>query len=265
MSLPMLCNLGLSGVAFVGADIGGFAGNATPELFARWMQVGMLYPLMRGHSMIGTKRHEPWEFGQEVEDICRKYIELRYQLLAYFYSLFWQAASSGEPVLRPLIYHYPNDVKTYEIYDQVLIGSDLMAAPIYRPGVENRLVYLPSGTWYDWWNKTLYQGSQNILVDAPLEKMPLFIRAGAIIPLVPIMQYVEELPVSEMRFLVAPGKGEFTLYEDDGNTFAYRDGASCTTQYKVDLEESKVIVEVEQRKGKLIPSERTVIVEVIGK
>ncbi|MDY6900617.1 MAG: glycoside hydrolase family 31 protein, partial [Cyanobacteriota bacterium] len=252
-------------VAFVGADIGGFAGDASPELFARWMQVGMLYPLMRGHSMIGTKRHEPWEFGQEVEDICRKYIELRYQLLAYFYTLFWQAASKGEPILRPLIYHYPNDEKTYEIYDQVLIGDAIMAAPIYRPGVENRMVYLPEGNWYDWWTRKKYQGSQHILIDAPLEKMPLFIKEGAIIPLVSVMQYAEELPVNEMRLLVAPGTGEFTLYEDDGNTFAYRDGASCTTEYKVDLQGNQVVVEIEERKGKLTPSQRKVIVEVIGK
>ena len=265
MSLPMLCNLGLSGVAFVGADISGFAGDATPELFARWMQVGMLYPLMRGHSMIGTKRHEPWEFGQDVEDICRKYIELRYKLLPYFYSLFWQAADKGDPILRPLVYHYPNDVKTYELYDQVLIGSDLMAAPVYRPGVENRMVYLPEGIWYDWWSRKSYQGSQYILVDAPLETMPLFIRGGAIIPLISVMQYAEELPINEMRLLVAPGKGKFTLYEDDGDTFAYRDGASCTTQYQVDLEESKVIVDIGERKGNWTPVERKVIVEVIGK
>jgi alpha-glucosidase len=265
MSLPMLCNLGLSGVAFVGADIGGFAGDASPELFARWMQVGMLYPLMRAHSMIYTKRHEPWEFGQEVEDICRKYIELRYQLLPYFYTLFWQAATKGEPILRPLLYHYPKDEKTYEIYDQVLIGSSIMAAPIYRPGLENRMVYLPEGTWYDWWSRKSYQGSQHILIDAPVEKMPLFIKEGAIIPLIPVMQYAEELPITEMRLLVAPGKGEFTLYEDDGNTFAYQDGMNSTTKYKVDLEGNKIVVEIEDRKGNWNPVERKIIVEVIGK
>ena len=110
-----------------------------------------------------------------------------------------------------------------------------------------------------------YQGSQHILVDAPLEKMPLFIRDGAIIPLISVMQYVEELPVNEMRLLIAPGTGEFTLYEDDGNTFAYRDGESCTTQYKVDLEGNKVVVEIEERVGKWTPDERKIIVEVIGK
>ncbi len=263
MSLPMLCNLGLSGVAFVGADIGGFAGDATPEMFARWMQVGMLYPMMRAHSMINTKRHEPWEFGAEVEEICRQYIGLRYQLLPYIYTLFWEAATTGAPILRPLFYHYPNDPKTYEIYDQVLLGSSLMAAPVYRPGVENRIVYLPKGNWYDWWTGKLHEGETYILAHAPLEKMPMYIRAGSVIPLAPVMQYVDESPVNELRLLVTPGKGEWTLYEDDGHTFEYRQGAWSTTTYRVYLEDTQVIVDIQARQGQWTPHPRKVTVEVI--
>ncbi len=265
MSLPMLCNLGLSGVAFVGADIGGFAGDATPELFARWMQAGMLYPLMRAHSMINTKRHEPWEFGPQVEAICRQYIELRYRLLPYIYTLFWEAVTTGAPVLRPLLYHYFDDPKTYELYDQVLLGSSLMAAPVYRPGVEKRLVYLPAGTWYDWWTGEAYTGSTYILADAPIEKMPMYIRAGSIIPLGPVMQYVGESPVNQLRLRVTPGTGEWTLYEDDGNSFAYRDGVRSTTTYRVYIEDTQTIVEIQARQGQWTPHPRNVIVEVVGK
>ncbi|PLZ53296.1 TIM-barrel domain-containing protein, partial [Fischerella thermalis] len=265
MSLPMLCNLGLSGVAFVGADIGGFAGDATPELFARWMQAGMLYPFMRAHSMINTKRHEPWEFGPQVEAICRQYIELRYRLLPYIYTLFWEAATTGAPILRPLLYHYPEDPKTYELYDQVLLGSSLMAAPVYRPGVEKRLVYLPAGTWYDWWTGESYQGTTYILADAPIEKMPMYIRAGSIIPLGPVMQYVGESPFNQLRLRVTPGIGEWTLYEDDGHSFAYRDGACSTTTYRVYLEDTQVVVEIQARQGQWTPHPRNVIVEVVGK
>lgn len=265
MSLPMLCNLGLSGVAFVGADIGGFAGDATPELFARWMQAGMLYPFMRAHSMINTKRHEPWEFGPQVEAICRQYIELRYRLLPYIYTLFWEAATTGAPVLRPLVYHYPDDPKTYELYDQVLLGSFLMAAPVYRPGVEKRMVYLPAGTWYDWWTGESYQGATYILADAPIEKMPMYIRAGSIIPLGPVMQYVGESPLNQLRLRVTPGRGEWTLYEDDGHSFAYRDGACSTTTYRVYLEDTQVVVEIQARQGQWTPHPRNVIVEVVGK
>ncbi|MDJ0736349.1 MAG: glycoside hydrolase family 31 protein [Nostocaceae cyanobacterium] len=265
MSLPMLCNLGLSGIAFVGADIGGFAGNATPELFARWMQVGMLYPFMRGHSMSGTKPHEPWEFGTEVEDISRQYLELRYRLLPYLYTLFWQAATTGTPILRPLVYHYSHDPKTYELYDQVLLGSSIMAAPVYRPGVEYRAVYLPEGTWYDWWSGECYEGATHILAHAPLDKMPMYIRAGSIIPLVPVMQYVEEFPVNQLRLLVAPGTGEFTLYEDDSTSFAYRQGVYSTTTYQVYSQGTGVVVDIQARLGQWTLSPRKVIVEVIGR
>ncbi|BAY47427.1 glycoside hydrolase family protein [Scytonema sp. HK-05] len=264
MSLPMLCNMGLSGVAFVGCDIGGFAGNATAELFARWMQVGMLYPLMRGHSAMSTARHEPWVFGERTEKICREYINLRYQLLPYIYTLFWEAATTGAPILRPLLYHFPNDPTTYTLYDQVLLGPSLMAAPIYRAGIEHRAVYLPEGTWYDWWTGESYSGSVHILAHAPLEKMPLYVRAGAIIPMQPVMQYVDEHPLEQLRLRVFPGTGEFTLYEDDGHTFEYQKGAFTTTKYRVSSNGEQTIVEIEAREGEWIPSPRGVIVEVVG-
>ena len=264
MSLPMLCNMGLSGVAFVGCDIGGFAGNATAELFARWMQVGMLYPLMRGHSALTTAQHEPWVFGDRTEKICREYINLRYQLLPYFYTLFWSAATTGAPILRPLLYHFPNDPKTYNLYDQVLLGASLMAAPIYRPGVEHRAVYLPEGTWYDWWTGESYTGAAHILAHAPLERMPLYIRAGAIIPMQPVMQYVDERPLDSLALRIWKGTGEFTLYEDDGHSFEYRHGVWATTKYLVSIDGEKTIVEIGAREGKWTPPQREVIVEVVG-
>lgn len=264
MSLPMLCNMGLSGVEFVGCDIGGFAGNATAELFARWMQVGMLYPLMRGHSAMSTARHEPWVFGDRVEKICQEYINLRYQLLPYIYTLFWEAATTGAPILRPLLYHFSNDPKTYKLYDQVLLGPSLMAAPIYRPGIEHRVVYLPEGTWYDWWTGEQYSGSTHILAYAPLERMPLYVRAGAIIPLQPVMQHVDERPVDELRLRVFPATGQYTLYEDDGHTFEYQQGSYTTTNIRVFSEKEQTIVEIEAREGQWTPPLREVIVELVG-
>jgi len=264
MSLPMLCNMGLSGVAFVGSDIGGFAGNATAELFARWMQMGMLYPLMRGHSAMSTARHEPWMFGDRVERICREYIELRYRLLPYLYTLFWEAATTGAPILRPLLYHFPNDPNTYTLYDQVLLGPSLMAAPIYRPGVEHRAVYLPSGKWYDWWSGELYEGSTHILAHAPLERMPLYVRAGAIIPMAPVMQYVDEHPLDQLILRIWPGTGKWTLYEDDGHTFEYRTGAWATTTYRVWPDGQQTIVELDKRDGEWTPRSRDAIVQLVG-
>ncbi|MBD2744035.1 glycoside hydrolase family 31 protein [Coleofasciculus sp. FACHB-1120] len=264
MSLPMLCNMGLSGVAFVGSDIGGFAGNATAELFARWMQVGMLYPLMRGHSAMSTARHEPWVFGDRVEAICREYINLRYQLLPYIYTLFWEAATTGAPILRPLLYHFSNDPKTYKLYDQVLLGSSLMAAPIYRPGVEYRALYLPEGTWYDWWTGERYEGATHILAHAPLERMPLYVRAGAIIPMQPVMQYTDERPLDELTLRIWPGHGECRLYEDDGHTFEYQTGAFATTTYRVYSQGQQTRVEIAAREGNWTPPNRETIVQLVG-
>ena len=262
MSLPMLCNMGLSGVAFVGCDVGGFAGNATAEMFARWMQQAILYPLMRGHSAMTTARHEPWVFGEQVENICREYINLRYQLLPYIYTLFWQAATTGAPILRPLVYDYPNDSTTYTLSDQVLLGSSIMAAPILRPGIEYRAVYLPEGTWYDWWSGELYQGPTHILAHAPLERMPLYVRGGGIIPMGPIVQSVNQR--GDLTLRIWPGTGEFTLYEDDGNSFEYRTGAWATTTYRVRPEAPQFIVEIEARSGQFSPHAREVIVELVG-
>lgn len=264
MSLPMLCNLGLSGVAFVGADIGGFAGNATAELFARWMQVGMLYPLMRAHSIINSMQHEPWVFGEQVEQICRQYIELRYQLLPYLYTLFWQAATTGAPILRPLLYEFPHDPQVSQLYDQVMLGSSLMAAPIVRPGVNHRAVYLPEGTWFDWWTGEKLQGATHILAEAPLERMPLYVKAGAVIPLAPVQQYVKEVSLNQLRIKVWSGTGEWTLYEDDGESFDYRNGAWATTTYRVWIENNQTIVEIDPRIGQWQPDERVITVELVG-
>jgi alpha-glucosidase len=263
MSLPMLCNMGLSGVPFVGCDIGGFAGNATAELFARWMQVGMLYPLMRAHSALSTDRHEPWTFGDRVEHICREYIELRYQLLPYLYTLFWEAATTGAPILRPLLYHYPQDPQTYALHDQVLLGESLMAAPVYRPGVNYRAVYLPEGTWYDWWTHEQYQGGSHILAYAPLERMPLYVKAGAIIPMQPVMQYVDEHPVEQLTLKVAPGDGQWTLYEDDGQSFDYQAGTWLTTTFQVSQTGPDVSVEIVAQAGTWTPPKRAIAVELL--
>ncbi|HEY9858749.1 MAG TPA: DUF5110 domain-containing protein, partial [Candidatus Obscuribacterales bacterium] len=166
--------------------------------------------------------------------------------------------------LRPLLYQYPNDLKTYSLYDQVLLGPSLMAAPVYRPGVEHRAVYLPAGTWYDWWSGEKFEGPIHILADAPLERMPLYVAAGSIIPMAPVMQYVNERSLDKLRLRIWPGTGEWTYYEDDGHTFEYRDGASATTHYRVFPAGQQTVVEVAARQGNWTPSDREVIVELVG-
>ena len=235
MSLPSLCNLGLSGVAFCGADIGGFWRNATPELFARWVQIGALAPFSRAHTAKGTAPHEPWAFGPTVEAIARRYIELRYRLLPHLYTLFQEAATTGAPVWRPLIYAYPTDANVAMLHDEVLLGSDLLLAPVYRPGVTERRVYLPAGIWRDYWTGERFHGPQHLLANAPLDVLPIYVREGGIIPSGPTLRYSDERPLDHLTLDIYTGdetpEASGALYEDDGHTMAYQQGAHRTTRY----------------------------------
>ncbi len=262
MSMPQLMNMGLSGVPFVGTDIGGFYGNATGELFARWMQLGALTPFARGHSCSDTERHEPWVFGPQIEAICREYLQLRYRLLPYLYTLFWRSSQRGVPVLRPLLYHFPDDLNTYQIHDQVLLGPWLMAAPIYQPGRTHRQVYLPKGHWYDWWSEAPIDGPAHLLADAPLERMPMYVRAGAIIPSGPDLRYAEELPLDPLTLDIFPGAGGLTLYEDDGNSFDYESGVSCTTSYRQRVQDGQITLTIGERTGAYTPPRRRLVLRI---
>ncbi len=265
MSLPMLCNMGLSGIGFVGSDIGGFEGNATPELFARWMQVGLLYPLMRGHSAMSTRPHEPWVFGPEVEEICRSYIGLRYQLLPYLYTLFWQATETGAPILRPLLYHFPQDPHTYALADQVMLGPTLMAAPILRSGMTHRGVYLPAGSWFDWWTGQQLTGSTHVLAEAPLDRMPLYVRAGGVIPMAPIRPSISSPQTDPLRLRIWPGEGNWLHYEDDGETFEYQQGNWSTLSIQVRETGAELQVTIAPRQGAWVPPQRDLIIDVVGR
>ncbi|MBB6729978.1 TIM-barrel domain-containing protein [Cohnella zeiphila] len=226
MSIPMVLNLGLSGVAFAGPDIGGFSHHATGELVARWTQLGALLPFCRNHSAIDTSRQEPWRFGERVEAVCREALNLRYRLMPYLYSLFYEASASGLPIARPLLLEYPDDRNAANLCDQFLLGRDLLAAPIVRPGATARAVYLPAGVWYDYRTGERLEGGRHVLANAPLETMPLYVRAGAILPEQPLRQYADEAIGGALTLNVyAGGEGSFRLYEDDGRTFGYEQGA----------------------------------------
>jgi len=262
MAMPQLLNMGLSGVPFVGTDIGGFSGNASGELFARWMQFGILSPFCRAHTEINTERHEPWVFGQQVEDICRDFLLLRYRLLPYIYSLFWEASQRGIPILRPLLYHFPDDPVTYTLHDQVMLGSQIMAAPIYHPGREHRHVYLPEGEWYDWWTGEKHVGPIHLLAYSPLERMPLYVRSGAIIPSGPNQHYADQYPLNQLSLDLYPGNGEFTVYEDDGHSFEYERGQFCTTTYTLRQSGDELDFEIVARQGAYIPPKRQLMIRV---
>jgi alpha-glucosidase len=222
-------NLGLSGVAFCGPDVGGFAGDCTGELLVRWTQVGALTPFFRNHSAIATARQEPWAFGQPYESICRRWIELRYELLPYIYTAAWQAARSGLPMMRPLALACPHDLATYSLHDQFLLGDALMAAPVGYPGQRSRPVYLPGGDWYDFWSGERRAG--RIEAEAPLARLPLYVRAGTVLPRGPVIQHTGEWPPEALHLHIYPGNGESWLYEDDGRSLDYQAGDFRLTRF----------------------------------
>lgn len=264
MAIPQLLNMGLSGVPFVGTDIGGFFDNTSPELFARWMQFGALMPLSRGHTAVDTGPHEPWVFGPQVEAICRDYLQLRYRLLPYLYSLFWESSRTAAPVLRPLFYEYPEDATTYALHDQALLGSALLAAPVYQPGRTHRAVYLPDGQWFDWWTDARLEGPLHLLADAPLDRMPLYVRAGTILPLGSPTNLAANPVLDPLILECYWGEGSFTLYEDDGQTFDHEQGQFCTTQYTLEIVEGRLRLSAQARQGAYQPASRQLQLRLHG-
>jgi alpha-glucosidase len=233
-SIPMLLNLSVSGVAFCGADIGGFLGSCTPELYARWMQIGALYPFARTHSAWLGRRQEPWRFGRRVLRIARAALELRMRLLPYLYGLFREAERSGAPVWRPLWYEYPDDPASAEVDDQVLVGPALLAAPVLDRGARERSVYLPPGTWFSWHDDARYTGPRRLRVAAPLERLPLFARAGSVLTTRSPVRHAGERPAEPCVLEVFPGAdASLTWVEDDGETTAYRSGALARTALRL--------------------------------
>jgi alpha-glucosidase len=235
MSLPQLLNLGLSGVPFAGADIGGFFGHCEPELLVRWMQLGAWYPIMRCNNSLGSIPQEPWVWGPEVEDACRRAIERRIQFLPYLYTCASAAHASGVPVLRPLWWHHPTDPASRRRDDEAFVGPDLLIAPVLEPGTTARAVHLPPGTWFEWHAGVVHDGPVDTLVEARLDgDVPLFARAASIVPTDrPCASEVDaDGRVLELHvFPDADGCANGTLYEDDGWSTDHERGLTRTTTF----------------------------------
>ncbi|PJI09418.1 MULTISPECIES: glycoside hydrolase family 31 protein [Clostridium] len=229
MSLPMLMNLGLSGMVFCGTDVGGFGFDCTSELLSRWTQVGCFTPLFRNHSSIFTREQEPWAFDEKTEDIVRKYIKLRYKLIPYLYDFFFKEENDGLPIIRPLLLNYQNDKETYELNDEFLCGDNILVAPIVEQGKSHRMVYLPNGdNWIDYWTHEHFSGGQYIIKYAPIDTCPIYIKSGSIIPNYPVQNYIGEKEITNPIFNIylpyENGNFSCTHYQDDGESFDYRNG-----------------------------------------
>jgi alpha-glucosidase len=247
VSTPMACGFGLSGQPFVGADIGGFQGNTEPELFLRWMQMGALTPFARNHSEFGVIEQYPWSFGDKIHGLAREAVRLRYRLMPYLYTAFVRASETGEPVQRPLVFDHQTDPAVVDVDDQYLFGRDLIVAPVTEAGMTSRSVYLPAGDWYDWHTGERHAGRQRITVPTPLERIPLFARAGAAIPMwtqAPPSTDGYRPEVVELHVFdpVTDGRWESLLVEDDGLTVSDGEPERLTTTVVVSRSGGEVTV-----------------------
>lgn len=224
MAIPMLLNLGISGFSFSGTDVGGFSFDTTPELMARWMQVGAFSPLFRNHSCVHTRDQEPWALGDETLAVSKKFIELRYRLLPYLYDCFRTGSQNGLPVLRPLMLHYYEDANTHELNDQFLFGRHIMVAPVVTQGARRRMVYFPKGTWQHYESGEVTIGPCYKIEEAPLESCPIYVLEGSFIPHYPVQQYVGEKDIKTLTIEVYPGNGHYVHYADDGESYDYEQG-----------------------------------------
>src|SRR6202049_2294043 len=264
MSLSQLQNLGLSGIGWTGVDIGGFYGDASGELLARWTEFGIFQPFCRNHSEKQTRHQEPWLFGEPHESICRAMLKLRQRLLPYLYTLLEDCHRTGAPMLRPLFWAYPEDAATYAMDDEFLCGDALLVAPVTRPGVEYRHVYLPAGSWFHFWTGARLDGPAHILAYAPLGQPAIYVRANMAVPLWPEMNYVSQQEADPLTFVLYPceGSGIATFYEDAGDGYEYANGVYARRKITCEVENGHIRVVIGEQEGAFAPARRHVRLEL---
>lgn len=277
LNIPMGLAMSISGQPHNGHDIGGFfndpPGSENPissELYTRWMQWGVFSAFCRQHHY-GYGNHgncpyvEPWMFGTTVENICRDYIGLRYRLMPYLYTLFHTAHVSGEPIQRPTLYDFPADPTTLTQDYAFMVGPYLLVSPVTSSGVSSWNTYLPAGAdWVNWWDDTLSTGGRTVNVATPLERMPIFVRRGAIIPMGPIQQYDGQAVLDPLTLELYPAaqQSAFTLYEDDGISWDYLTGEYCKTSYTMSGDSDSFSLSIGAREGDFVPAPRRYLLKI---
>lgn len=232
--IPAGLNFALSGIPYWTTDIGGFvfgspADPAFRELFVRWFQFATFNPILRVHGTRNPDENELWSYGPDAQKILVSYDRLRYRMLPYIYSLAWQTTSASYTPMRPLVMDFRTDVRAQNTWDEFMYGPAFLVNPVTEAGATSRRVYLPKAKWYDFWSGTAVDGEKEITGEAPLDRLPLYIRAGSILPLGPDVEYSTEKPADPIEVRVYRGAdGAFTLYEDENDTYNYEKGAYAT-------------------------------------
>ena len=235
----------MSGMSFAGSDIGGFAEQPNGELFARWVQLGIFHPFCRVHSSGDHGDQEPWSFDEEVTGIVRKFIELRYQLLPYLYTMFWKYVKEGVPMLKSLVYFDQADHQTHFRTDEFIFGDQILVCPIQEPNAQGRRMYVPRGKWHNYWTGEVVEGGMEKWVVADIDKIPIFIKAGAIIPKYPVQQYVGEKEIDQLVLNVyfLEGTEQSTVYEDAQDGYDYKKGEYSLRNFKLTGKKKELIIQ----------------------
>ncbi len=247
--------MSLSGMGFTGSDIGGFAEQPSGELYARWIQLGVFHPFCRTHSSGDHGDQEPWSFDPQVIDITRKFVSLRYQLLPYLYTMFWQYVNQGVPMLKPLVYFDQNDTQTHYRTDEFIFGNHILVCPILEPNSVGRRMYLPAGNWYNHWTGEVVEGKREVWVACDYDQIPIFIKEGAVIPKYPVQQFVGEKTIDEITLDIyfKPGKEKSILYEDAQDGYDYNKGRFSLSTFKVAGSAAELSVQ-QHREGNFEPT-----------
>ena len=251
--IPAGLNYSLSGLPYWTTDIGGVVdGNpddpAYRELFVRWFEYGTFCPIFRLHGTRSTNQNELWAYGSEAQQILTSFDRLRYRLMPYIYSLAWRTTSEGYTPMRPLVMDFLDDVRARNIADQFMFGPAILVNPVTEPGATARHLYLPKSKWYDFWTGTAAEGGRAIDASAPLDRIPLFVRAGSLVPMGPDVEYAAEKPADPIELRVYLGAdGSFLLYEDENDTYDYEKGAFATIAFQWD--DAKRTLTIGERKG----------------
>ena len=243
--------MSISGMGFTGSDIGGFAEQPSGELYARWIQLGVFHPFCRTHSSGDHGDQEPWAFDEEVIDITRKFVNLRYQLLPYLYTMFWQYIEEGIPMLKPLVYYDQEDIQTHYRNDEFVFGNQILVCPILEPNSVGRRMYIPRGLWYNYWTNEEVKGGKEIWVDTKFDQIPIFVKAGAIIPKYPVQQYVGELDFDELTLDIyyKAGKEKSVVYEDAQDGYDYKKGRYSFLSFQMTGKDKELIIQL-HKEGK---------------
>ena len=265
-------NYAISGMPYWTTDIGGFisGGNLNDpqfrELFVRWFQFGTFSPIFRVHGTRNPDENELWSYGADNQKILVDYDTLRYRLLPYIYSEAWQVTSNHATLMRPLVMDWRTDVVAQNTGDEYLFGPAILVSPVYTQGATSRSVYLPAATWYDFWTGEKIAGGQRITADAPLAKLPLYVRAGSIVPMGPAMEWSTQKPADPIELRIYPGAdGDFTLYEDENDNYDYTKGQHATIALHWNDAEHTLTIGARQGSYPGMAPQHTFRVVVVGK